>query len=996
MGALAVALGIGLAVASTGGIGEALADTGGADSASSASDSASASARKPHVARAQDAPSGATKSAAGGEDEPAAGGGNQRAAGSEVDPVGSKVSSRRDADLDIDIDPDADADADVADGDADADVVDSEPDSRVDEAFGARPDDTDSRTTRIRADNPPPAAAPVALDASSRKTSAAQQKSAATETAQVMLAGQLTSAGPLPPVGPPAPPNLLVLLTGWFGNLQRTFFNRAPDARDQTVTLVLDKPENVSDPLALSASDQDGDALSSSLLVNRGPRRGVVTFDQATGTFTYDPDDAFARSGGTDTFTYKVSDASADWHLPGLVSFLTKADFGHADLATVTIRVAPTLRSGIDLTNVDDGVRIQDDPFGWLNGTWWKNYQIPAHRNGAGVIHEVFDTVAQRIRELVTGIDREAAQPDSDAQRIADMFASFMDTAAVADAGVQPLLAELARIDNAADHSALAAVLGSLAGVNFGFETWVDTDAKDSSRLVLQLNQVALGLPDRAYYIEPRHATILAEYPEHIARMFALVYGGVAGDYTQAAQRIVAFESALAAAQWDPVELRDPAAIYNPRSLAELAAEAPGFDWGSWAHGYGASSEHTETVIVRQPDYLTAYAQAWSAESLQDLKVWASWLTIHSRAILLTDDILAENFAFNHQRLFGQERTSDRWQRGLSAVNDVLGFAVGKLYVDKHFPVEAKRQIEDMVDNLLAAYRDSIAELEWMSPETRAKALEKLDKMTVKVGYPETWVDYSGLVIAPDDLYGNYVRGLGAARARDLDRVGPLVDRSTWIDVPQDVNAYYSAGTNEIIFPAGFLLAPLFDPEADIAASYGAIGSVIGHEIGHAFDDEGSQYDGDGNLVDWWTAADRAAFEAKTQRLIEQYDGYVPRQLPNGPHVNGALTVGENIADLGGLAIALKAYVKSLGGQTAPVVDGYTGVQRVLLGYVQFYRGKYNDGTLLSLMATDPHAPAEFRANGVLRNLDAFYEAFGVTETDAMYLPPEQRVRIWY
>ncbi|WP_040541658.1 M13 family metallopeptidase [Mycolicibacterium vaccae] len=658
--------------------------------------------------------------------------------------------------------------------------------------------------------------------------------------------------------------------------------------------------------------------------------------------------------------------------------------------------LAPTVRSGIDLGNIDNSVRVQDDPFGWLLGKWLKEYEIPADRAMGGVADDLVDKVSQQLRDLIAGLDHAGSQPGTDAQRIGDFFASYMDTATIAAVGVQPLLAELDRVENVADAAALAKILGTLLDVNTGFDVSVYGDPKNSSRNILHFEQAGLALPDRSYYLDPRYAETLAAYPEHIARMFALVYGGSAADYAHTAARIVALESKLAAAQWDNVKSRDPELTYNMRSLAALAAESPGFDWAGWLDAYGVKPEHTAEMLIYQPDYLTAFAQAFAAEPLQDWKDWTRWQTIHARAALLTDDIVDEDFAFFRQRINGTVQISDRGQRALRAVEGALGNAVGKLYVEKHFSQEAKRQIEEMVDNLLAAYRQSIAELDWMTPETRARALEKLDKITVKVGYPESWIDYSNLVIERGDLYGNYVRGQAADLQRYLDRLGKPVDRSAWGMTPQTVNAYYSPMMNEIVFPAAFLQAPFFDTEADIAASYGAIGATIGHEIGHAFDDNGSRYDGDGNLVDWWTAVDRAAFEAKTAVLVEQFDGYVPRQLPGGSHVNGTLTLGENIADLGGLAIALKAYTTSLDGKPDPVIDGYTGTQRVLLGYVQSWQLKARDAEVLRRLATDVHAPPEFRVNGILRNLDAFYDAFGVDESSPLWVAPEDRVRIWY
>jgi predicted metalloendopeptidase len=398
---------------------------------------------------------------------------------------------------------------------------------------------------------------------------------------------------------------------------------------------------------------------------------------------------------------------------------------------------------------------------------------------------------------------------------------------------------------------------------------------------------------------------------------------------------------------------------------------------------------------VRQPDYLTAFASAWSGEDLEDWKNWARWRLIRARASLLTDDLVAEDFSFYGRRLSGTEEIRDRWKRAVSVVEGLMGDAVGKLYVERHFPPDAKARMDELVANLREAYRVSINDLEWMTPETRQKALAKLDKFTPKIGYPAKWRDYSTLVIERDDLYGNYRRGHETETDRELAKLGGPVDRDEWFMTPQTVNAYYNPGMNEIVFPAAILQPPFFDADADDAANYGGIGAVIGHEIGHGFDDQGAKYDGDGNLVDWWTDQDRTEFGARTKALIEQYEEYTPRQLSNGHHVNGAFTVGENIGDLGGLSIALLAYRLSLKGKEAPVIDGLTGEQRVFYGWAQVWRTKSRDAEAIRRLAIDPHSPPEFRCNGVIRNIDAFYDAFEVSESDELYLEPQRRVRIW-
>ncbi|WP_197383044.1 M13 family metallopeptidase [Mycolicibacterium mengxianglii] len=655
------------------------------------------------------------------------------------------------------------------------------------------------------------------------------------------------------------------------------------------------------------------------------------------------------------------------------------------------------IRSGIDLSYVDSSARPQDDLFGHVNGRWLADYEIPADRATDGAFRSLFDRAEEQVRGLIDDAAAAHAPKGTDQQRIGDLYASFLDEDAVERRGVQPLLEELAQVDDAADADALAAVLGALqrTGVGGGTGLYVDTDSKDSTRYLVHLTQSGIGLPDESYYRDEQHAQILAAYPEHIAAMFGLVYGAPALDYTATAAKIVALEAKLAAAHWDVVKRRDADLTYNLRRFADLAEEAPGFDWSGWISALGSSPDRAAELVVRQPDYLTSFAALWSSVSLDDWKLWARWRLIHARAGMLTDAVVAEDFAFYGRTLSGTEAIRDRWKRGVALVENLMGDALGKLYVEKYFPPESKARMDVLVENLRKAYRVSISDLEWMTPETRQRALAKLDKFTPKIGYPAKWRDYSDLVIERDDLYGNYRRGYEVGYDRELAKLGQPVDRDEWFMTPQTVNAYYNPGMNEIVFPAGILQPPFFDAEADDAANYGGIGAVIGHEIGHGFDDQGAKYDGDGNLVDWWTDADRTEFGSRTKALIEQYEQFTPRGLSNGYHVNGAFTVGENIGDLGGLSIALLAYQISLNGQEAPVIDGLTGVQRVFYGWAQVWRTKSREAEAIRRLAVDPHSPPEFRCNGVIRNMDAFYDAFDVTETDALYLEPDQRVHIW-
>jgi putative endopeptidase len=659
------------------------------------------------------------------------------------------------------------------------------------------------------------------------------------------------------------------------------------------------------------------------------------------------------------------------------------------------------IHSGIDLSYIDENARPQDDLFGHVNGRWLADYDIPADRATDGAFRLLYDRAEEQVRDLIIEASEQASGGAAgDAQRIGDLYASFLDEDAVERRGTQPLRDELSLIDAAADPDALAAVIGALqrTGVGGGVAAYVDTDAKDSTRYLVYLNQSGLGLPDESYYRDEQHAAVLAAYRVHIARMFGLVFGGPnekARSYDNTAARIVALETTLAAAHWDVVKRRDADLTYNLRTFAGLHSDAAGFDWTGWIHALGGTPDSLAELVVRQPDYLTAFAELWRSVDIDEWKLWARWRLIRARATWLTDDIVAADFDFYGRRLTGAEQIRDRWKRGVSLVESLMGDAVGKLYVQRHFPLGAKARIDALVANLQEAYRLSISELDWMTPRTRERALTKLDKFTAKVGYPATWRDYSALAIDRDDLYGNYRRGYVVNHDRELAKLGKPVDRDEWFMTPQTVNAYYNPGMNEIVFPAAILQPPFFDAEADDAANYGGIGAVIGHEIGHGFDDQGAKYDGDGNLVDWWTDDDRTEFGARTKALIEQYEAYIPRELANGHHVNGAFTVGENIGDLGGLSIALLAYRLSLGGKPAPVIDGLTGVQRVFYGWAQVWRTKSREAEAIRRLAVDPHSPPEFRCNGVLRNMDAFYDAFEVAEDDGLFLAPQHRVRIW-
>ncbi|MFF0489109.1 M13 family metallopeptidase [Nocardia sp. NPDC004068] len=655
-----------------------------------------------------------------------------------------------------------------------------------------------------------------------------------------------------------------------------------------------------------------------------------------------------------------------------------------------------TTPSGLDLSHLDADVRVQDDLFAHVNGKWLDRYEIPADRAVDGAFRKLYDQAERDVQTIIQRAAAADAAPGSEERKIGDLYTSFMAEDVVEAAGLAPIADELAAVAAVADHGEFASLLGRLqrTGVGGAVGCYVDTDDKNSQRYLVNATQSGLGLPDESYYRGDDYAEIRTKYVEHIGRMFHLA--GLEYD----PRRVFDLETKLAAGHWDVVRRRDAELSYNLTTFADLTAENPEFDWAAWtsalAAGVGPSGpELFAEVIVRQPDYLRTFARLWASEPLEDWRAWASWRILRSRAPYLTAAVVAENFDFYGRTLTGAQENRERWKRGVSLVQDLLGEAVGKLYVAEHFPPAAKERMRELVANLIEAYRRNISDLDWMSPATRAAALAKLEKFTPKIGYPDRWRDYSAVEIAPDDLVGNYRRGYAADHDRDLAKLGGPVDRDEWFMTPQTVNAYYNPGMNEIVFPAAILQPPFFDMAADDAANYGGIGAVIGHEIGHGFDDQGAKYDGDGNMIDWWTDSDRAEFGKRTKALIEQYNQFSPKDLPDNHTVNGEFTIGENIGDLGGLSIAVQAYQISLDGAEPPVLDGLTGLQRVFFGWAQVWRTKARTEEAIRRLAIDPHSPPEFRCNGVVRNLDTFHEAFGLEPGDALYLDPAERVRIW-
>ncbi|MEO1244935.1 MAG: M13-type metalloendopeptidase [Pseudomonadota bacterium] len=652
---------------------------------------------------------------------------------------------------------------------------------------------------------------------------------------------------------------------------------------------------------------------------------------------------------------------------------------------------AEPLRSGIDLAYMNDSVRPGDDFFAYVNGQWIADTEIPADRSTYGG----FSILREEAQENVRAIIEESASGDfpagSDEQKVGDLYGSYMDMERRNSLGVAPLLPEFERIDAIADRDGLAAYFAATVkrGLDAPFSLAQFADLKDPNYYGIYAFQSGLGLPEREYYFndDDKSVEIRAKYVDHVAKMLELA--GIEKP-EEAAGQIMALETRLAEKHMKKEETRDWAANYNKVALAELGEIMPNFGWDAYFGELGAAE--LDELIVIMTDYMAQLDGIIEDTSLDAWKTYLKWSALNQTASRLSADIDRQNFEFYGKALSGTEEQRPLWRRGVNAVNGTLGEVVGKVYVARHFPPEAKERMLELVGNLIAAYEQSINELDWMGEETRAEALDKLSKFTPKIGYPDEWRDYTALEIDGSDLYGNLERAAVAEFERQLNRQGDKVDRSEWGMTPQTVNAYYNPPLNEIVFPAAILQPPFFDLEADDAVNYGAIGAVIGHEIGHGFDDTGSTFDGDGVLRNWWTDEDRAEFEARTGKLIAQYNEFQPFDDLN---VNGEFTLGENIGDLGGISIGLKAYLMSLDGEQAPVIDGFTGVQRVFLGYGQVWRNKYRDEALRLQIGTNPHAPAMYRANGAVRNVPEFYEAFDVGETDALYLPPEERVKIW-
>jgi len=670
---------------------------------------------------------------------------------------------------------------------------------------------------------------------------------------------------------------------------------------------------------------------------------------------------------------------------------LTACGQAGEELPSVEIEAPQELRSGVILANMDLSVRPGEDFFSYVNGAWVESTKIPADKSRYGT----FDLLHDKAQRAIKSIIEESASGEfahgTDEQKVGDLYKSFLNTETRDARGMDPLRPELARIDAISDYGDLAAYFAASGkrGIDSPIGFGQAPDFKMPAQYMILAVQSGLGLPDREYYLKEDDASVelRAAYVSHIETMF-----GVAGfgDGAAAAEKIMALETRLADQQMSKEQARDWGSNYNKIAVQELAKVMPNFDWGGYLEATGLPE--LDAIVFLMTDYLVALDGIIVDTDLDTWKTYLYWGALNHAASRLTADLDKQNFEFYGKTLSGTEEQRAMWRRGVNSVNGILGEVVGKVYVKRHFPPEAKERMTQLVANLVKAYEHSIAELDWMTDATKVEALDKLSKFTTKIGYPDEWRDYTALEIYADDYYGNVERAAVAEHERQMNRQGSPVDRTEWVMTPQTVNAGYVPPLNEIIFPAAILQPPFFDLEAEDAINYGAIGAGIGHEIGHGFDDKGSAFDGDGVLRNWWTDEDRTEFEKRTGKLIEQYDAYQPF---DDLSVNGEFTLGENIGDLGGISIGLLAYQMSLQGAESPVIDGFTGVQRVFLGFGQIWNGKYRDEALRLLIGTNPHAPGMYRANGPVRNVPEFYEAFDVKESEPLYLAPEDRVKIW-
>ena len=675
-----------------------------------------------------------------------------------------------------------------------------------------------------------------------------------------------------------------------------------------------------------------------------------------------------------------------------------------AAVAAAAPAAAPApMKSGIDVQYVDDATRAQDNFYRHANGKWLDTVEIPADKTRYGTGAIVYDRIQEQLHSLVDDAAADKISGTSaDTKKIGDLYASFMDEAALETLDIKPLGALFAQIDAITDAKGISAQIATLnrstasitgygLAANAAVAIYVHQDNKDATRYVADLQQGGLGLPDRDYNLKDDDAKLKgmrADYRKHIEKMLSM-----AGDAKAAgdADAIIKLETAMAKAQWDKVAQRDPIKAYNKVETAKLAQLAPGIDWEAYLDAAGLKGK-VDSVIVGQPSYLTALAKLVASTPVATWKAYLRWHALSDTAPMLSKRFVDENFAFQGTVLRGQPENQARWKRGLTLVNAGLGEEMGKLYTAKYFPAQSKARAQQLVANLLAAFKQGIDNLDWMTAETKKSAQEKLAKFTPKIGYPDKWRDYSSLTIDKGDLAGNLMRAQQFDFQRNLNKLGQPIDRGEWGLTPQTLDAYYNPELNEIVFPAAILQPPYFDANADDAVNYGSIGAVIGHEISHGFDDQGAQYDGDGNLRDWWTKEDHEKFAAKTKALVAEYSAFEP--VP-GYHINGELTLGENIADNSGLAVTFKAYHISLNGKPAPEIDGMTGDQRFYMGFAAVWRAKARDNAVIAQIKTDPHSMPEARVMGTVVNQPAFYDAFAIKEGDKMWHAPDQRVTIW-
>jgi len=644
---------------------------------------------------------------------------------------------------------------------------------------------------------------------------------------------------------------------------------------------------------------------------------------------------------------------------------------------------------GIDVTQFDPQIRAQDDLFRHVNGPWLRETQIKPDRATAGAFVTLLDEAELKVRHIIEAAAEQS--PDDEQRKIGDLYASFMDETRIEELGATPLEPELAKVDAIGDVPSFVRALGAFdrEGVGSLFGLYIAPDRGQPDRYITHVVQSGIGLPDESYYREDQFAPIREAYVAHIATVL-----GLAGlDDAQArAERVMELETRIASHHWDRVACRDTQKTYNLMGVDDVQALTPSYDWRAWADAGQVPEPVIAEVVVSQPSFLKGVQTLLTDADLPAWLDWLRWQVVSSASPYLSDAFVQANFEFYGRTLSGTDEIRPRWKRGVSFVEGAMGEAVGKIYVSTEYPQAARDRMTELIANLIEAYRASITSLSWMSDETKQRALAKLDLFTPKIGHPEKFKDYSALRTAPDDLLGNVRRSIAVATDRELAKIGSPIDRDEWYMTPQTVNAYYNPTMNEIVFPAAILQPPFFHADADDAVNYGAIGAVIGHEIGHGFDDQGSQFDGTGALSNWWTDDDRAAFEQLTGSLIEQYATLSPEGA-DGQTVNGELTIGENIGDLGGLGIAYKAFRMSEPGDDP--IDDLTPDQRFFLSWAQAWQGKVRPAETVRRLTVDPHSPPEFRCNQVVRNIDAFYAAFDVSQGDALWLDPQDRVTIW-